>query len=194
MFLWSDWQFSFPFYKSSACSGIVDKNSSNSPVVHVCPSEVSKVKKQEWIIRVRRKRWRKVGQEEAAWDGKNIDSVRASETDCKENDPALRWCLQSATEIAWIKIERGHSLNRGHSPLKLYSNLIRSPVAAILWDFQTTVRPECSTQPEKHTILLDLKNIHIHFEYFLYYLFVFSGLPGCTGLTRPCDSFLFFFP
>lgn len=37
------------------------------------------------------------------------------------------WCLQSASEIAWVRIERGHSLNRGHSPSKLYSNLIQSP-------------------------------------------------------------------
>lgn len=32
----------------------------------------------------------KKSQDETARDGKNIDSVRASETDCKENDPALR--------------------------------------------------------------------------------------------------------
>lgn len=37
-----------------------------------------------------RKEREKKTQNETARDGKNIDSVWASETDCGENDPALR--------------------------------------------------------------------------------------------------------
>lgn len=86
-----------------------------------------------------------------------------------------KWCLQSASEIAWVRIERGHSLNRGHSPSKLYSNLIQSP------PFCGTLRPVygLSVQHRK-------KNTHFSVELRLWnclHLFDFVfGLLWCTFL------------
>lgn len=79
-----------------------------------------------------------------------------------------KWCLQSGTEIAWVRIERGHSLNWGPSPSKLSSNLIQSP------PFSGILRPE-----HHLSVLHRKKNTHISVELRLWnclYLFGFASV------------------
>lgn len=75
-------------------------------------------------------RRRKKTKEETERNGKNIDSLRASETDCKENDPALRKTEVVSSIGHWNCLskdwERSFSQSRTLT-LKLYSNLIQSP-------------------------------------------------------------------
>lgn len=87
-----------------------------------------------------------------------------------------KWCLQSGTEIAWVRIERGHSLNRGPSPSKLYSNLIQS------LPFSGTLRPV-----HHLSVLHRKKNTHISVESRLWdclYLFGFASVEsGWTNFS-----------
>lgn len=89
----------------------------------------------------RKERRRKTDQEENTRNGKNIDSVRGSEIDCKGKTTRpwgkQKWYLQLAAEIAWVRIERSFSQSRTLTFEILFKP---NPVVAILWDLKASKR------------------------------------------------------